>query len=236
MPAADEHLRLPEARLRVLRARRLGAVPAPVHDLPAVQLRRHRRAPALGDKDVPSGNIKLAMSHVVPDLVQKVAQGAGPAAHPGRRVTRCAATPTAATSPAASSPRCSTGAPQRGLQPLDARRHHGPRAGRADLAQGPRRREAVPLGLRSPLSARRADADPGAAQGPGGARLRGRRPTSRGARRGDPLGGRGRSRRGGSDLAPAGAASPWRSSGPDPRHVPPSEPSWQQIPRLTLEG
>jgi nucleoside-diphosphate-sugar epimerase len=33
---------------------------------------------ALGDKDVPSGNISLAMSHVVPDLVQKVLKGQDP--------------------------------------------------------------------------------------------------------------------------------------------------------------
>jgi UDP-glucose 4-epimerase len=33
---------------------------------------------ALGDRDVPSGNIKLAMSHVVPDLVQKVLKGQDP--------------------------------------------------------------------------------------------------------------------------------------------------------------
>ena len=33
---------------------------------------------ALGDKDVPSGNIKLAMSHVVPDIVQKVLKGQDP--------------------------------------------------------------------------------------------------------------------------------------------------------------
>jgi UDP-glucose 4-epimerase len=33
---------------------------------------------ALGDKDVPSGNIKLAMSHVLPDLVQKVLKGQDP--------------------------------------------------------------------------------------------------------------------------------------------------------------
>ena len=32
--------------------------------------------------EVMSGNVKLAMSHVVPDLVQKVAQGSGPPAHP----------------------------------------------------------------------------------------------------------------------------------------------------------
>jgi nucleoside-diphosphate-sugar epimerase len=33
---------------------------------------------ALGDKDVPSGNIKLAMSHVVPDLAQKILKGQDP--------------------------------------------------------------------------------------------------------------------------------------------------------------
>ena len=33
---------------------------------------------ALTDKEVPSGNIKLAMSHVVPDIVQKVVKGQDP--------------------------------------------------------------------------------------------------------------------------------------------------------------
>jgi nucleoside-diphosphate-sugar epimerase len=33
---------------------------------------------ALGDKDVRSGNIKLAMSHVVPDLIQKLVKGQDP--------------------------------------------------------------------------------------------------------------------------------------------------------------
>ncbi|HEY2587575.1 MAG TPA: NAD(P)-dependent oxidoreductase, partial [Tepidisphaeraceae bacterium] len=33
---------------------------------------------ALGDRDVPSGNIKLAMSHVVPDLAQKILKGQDP--------------------------------------------------------------------------------------------------------------------------------------------------------------
>jgi UDP-glucose 4-epimerase len=33
---------------------------------------------ALHDKDVPSGNIQLAMSHVVPDLVQKILKGQDP--------------------------------------------------------------------------------------------------------------------------------------------------------------
>ena len=33
---------------------------------------------ALGDKQIPSGNVKLAMSHVVPDLVQKIYKGQKP--------------------------------------------------------------------------------------------------------------------------------------------------------------
>jgi nucleoside-diphosphate-sugar epimerase len=33
---------------------------------------------ALGDVEIPSGNIKLAMSHVVPDLIQKVLKGQDP--------------------------------------------------------------------------------------------------------------------------------------------------------------
>ncbi len=45
---------------------------------------------ALGDKDIPSGNIKLAMSHVVPDLVQKVLKGQDPLHILGTgRQTRC---------------------------------------------------------------------------------------------------------------------------------------------------
>ena len=62
---------------------------------------------ALGGKDIPSGNIRLAMSHVVPDLVQKVLKGQDPL-HILGQATRCAATPTAATWPAASLPRSST--------------------------------------------------------------------------------------------------------------------------------
>ncbi len=33
---------------------------------------------ALGDAEVLSGNVKLAMSHVVPDLVQKIVKGQDP--------------------------------------------------------------------------------------------------------------------------------------------------------------
>ncbi len=33
---------------------------------------------AMGDAEIPSGNVKLAMSHVVPDLIQKVIKGQDP--------------------------------------------------------------------------------------------------------------------------------------------------------------
>ncbi len=57
---------------------------------------------AIGEAEVLSGNVKLAMSHVVPDLVQKIVKGQDPLRILGDG-TRCATTPTAATSPAASS-------------------------------------------------------------------------------------------------------------------------------------
>ena len=44
-PAAAVVVRVPEARGRVLRPRRLGPVRAAVHDRAPVQLRRHRREP-----------------------------------------------------------------------------------------------------------------------------------------------------------------------------------------------
>ena len=96
---------------------------------------------ALGEVEVLSGNVKLAMSHVVPDLVQKVLKGQdplhilgdgepGPPLHLRRR-------------PGARH-RDRHGAPgraQRGLQPLDRRVDDGARAGRADLAQDQGRRQ-----------------------------------------------------------------------------------------------
>ena len=53
-------------------------VRAAVHDRAAVQLRRHRRDARPADVEVLSGNVKLAMSHVVPDLVQKIVKGQDP--------------------------------------------------------------------------------------------------------------------------------------------------------------
>ena len=64
---------------RVLRPGRLGAVRAAVHDRPAVQLRRRSASGGrCRDKEILCGNVKLAMSHVVPDLVQKVLKGQDP--------------------------------------------------------------------------------------------------------------------------------------------------------------
>jgi len=44
----------------------------------ALQLRGHRREAAISDREIMSGNVRLAMSHVVPDLVQKVLKGQDP--------------------------------------------------------------------------------------------------------------------------------------------------------------
>ena len=57
---------------------------------------------ALGDVDILSGNVKLAMSHVVPDLVQKVVKGQDPLHILGDGSLRYVTTPTAATLPGAS--------------------------------------------------------------------------------------------------------------------------------------
>ena len=115
---------------------------------------------ALGDVEIDSGNVKLAMSHVVPDLVQKVLKGQDPLHILGdgdqvrhytyggdlaRGIVECVERDEAA---------------QRGLQPLHRRVDHRARAGRADLAQGQRPGRAVPLRQRPRLRARRAEARP----------------------------------------------------------------------------
>ena len=61
---------------------------------------------ALGEASVLSGNVELAMSHVVPDLVQKIVKGRTRCTS-SVRATRSGTTPTAATWPRASSPRWS---------------------------------------------------------------------------------------------------------------------------------
>ena len=72
-------LRVPEARRRVLRPGGVGPVPAcPTPSSARSTASGIGEGRALGDVEVPSGNVKLAMSHVVPDLVQKVLKGQDP--------------------------------------------------------------------------------------------------------------------------------------------------------------
>ena len=100
---------------------------------------------ARGEVEVVSGNVKLAMSHVVPDLVQKVVRGqdplhilgdghAGAALHLRRRPR-----------PGHRHRDGAPGGAQRGLQPLDRGVDHRARAGREHLATGstPDRRSAT---------------------------------------------------------------------------------------------
>ena len=138
LAAADLHLRLPEARLRVLRPRRLGAVPAPVHDPAAVQLRRDRRAPG-GPRHRHHERQREArpVARRARPRAQD-AQGPGPAAHPGRRVAGPALhvrRRPGARDPARDGVRRGR---QRRLQPLDGGLDDRARAGRGDLDGGPR--------------------------------------------------------------------------------------------------
>ncbi len=120
-----------------------------------------------------SGNVKLALSHVVPDLVLKVLKGQdplhilgdgrpGPPLHLRRRPR-----------PRHPAGDGVAGGGQRRLQPLDRGVDDGARAGRGDLAQDPRRRPAVPLRQRPAVRARRPAPRPGRPQGPRRPRLRG---------------------------------------------------------------
>ena len=85
-----------------------------------------------------SGNVKLALSHVVPDLVLKVLKGQDPLhiLGDGNQVRHYTYG-----GDLAHGIRLAMESPKRGqrrLQPLDGGLDHGARAGRADLAQDPR--------------------------------------------------------------------------------------------------
>ena len=120
---------------------------------------------ALGDVEILSGNVKLAMSHVVPDLVQKVLKGQDPlhilgSGEQTRHYTYggdlARGIVTAMEHPDALN---------EDFNLSTAREHHRARARREDLAPHPRRRRALPLRLRHALRARRAAAHPGHHQG-----------------------------------------------------------------------
>ena len=95
---------------------------------------------ALGDEEILSGNVKLAMSHVVPDLVQKVLKGQDPLhiLGSGDQVRHYTYGGDLARGVVGGD-----GAPgraERGLQPVHRAVHHGARAGRDDLAEDQGRR------------------------------------------------------------------------------------------------
>ena len=133
---------------------------------------------ALGGRKIPSGNVELAMSHVVPDLVQKVLKGQDPLRILGSGdQIRCytyggdlaRGIAAAIFHPAARNEDFNLSTPV----PDD---RAGAREG--DLGEGPRdrpRRETVPLRERSALPPRRRPARPGHEQGEAGSRFRGDR-------------------------------------------------------------
>ena len=95
---------------------------------------------AVRDTDIMSGNVKLALSHVVPDLVLKTMKGQDPLhiLGEGNQVRHYTYGGDLARGIRIAM-EC-RGRGQRGLQPLHGRLHDGAGAGRDDLGQGPRRR------------------------------------------------------------------------------------------------
>ena len=142
---------------------------------------------ALGDEEILSGNVKLAMSHVVPDLVQKVLKGQDPLHILGsgeqiRHYTYggdlARGIITAMEHPDATN---------EDFNLSTAGVDHGARAGRGDLAQGQGRRRAAAARQRRPVRVRRAAPRPVHGQGQAHARLRGDHVARDDARRGHPL-------------------------------------------------
>ena len=95
-------LRLPEAGRRVLRPGGWDQYQLPFTIMRPFNCVGIGEGRALGDHEILSGNVKLAMSHVVPDLVQKVLKGQDPLHILGDGSTRHGITPTAGTWPRAS--------------------------------------------------------------------------------------------------------------------------------------
>ena len=134
-----------------------------------------------------SGNVKLALSHVVPDLVLKVLKGQDPLhiLGEGNQVRHYTyggdlahGIRLAMESPAAVND---------DFNLSTAASHDRPRAGRGHLAQGPHGRPPIPLRQRRAVRARRPAPDPGRPQGDGGPRVRGVDDARHDARRGHPV-------------------------------------------------
>ena len=160
---------------------------------------------ALRDTDIMSGNVKLALSHVVPDLVLKVLKGQDPLHILGDGSQVRHYTYGGDLAHGIRLAMESDAARQRGLQPLDGRVDDGARAGVGHLAQDPRPRPRVPLRVRHAVRARRPAARAGRPQGPRAARLRGDDDRSTRCSTRSSRGSATRSRPAGCEPAPAGA-------------------------------
>ena len=126
---------------------------------------------ALSDRDIMSGNVRLAMSHVVPDLVQKLVKGQDPLhiLGDGTQVRHYTyGGDLARGNPHLHRTPCR---PERGFQPLYPRAHHGVGTGRGDLEKDPRFGQTIPLRKRSSLRVRCPGEGAGGGEGAGFARL-----------------------------------------------------------------
>ena len=134
---------------------------------------------ALGDVEIDSGNVKLAMSHVVPDLVQKILEGQDPLhlLGDGEQVRHYTYGGDLARGHR-DEPRSPRRAQQR-LQHLDGGRAHRHRARRDHLAQDQGPRRAVARRPRPGFRARRAAPRPRCHQGEARCSGSRRRPPSR---------------------------------------------------------
>ena len=155
LAAADLDLRLPEARLGVLRQGRLEQYELPytiVRPFNCVGIGERR---ALRDTDIMSGNVKLALSHVVPDLVLKVLKGQDPLHILGDGSQVRHYTYGGDLAHGIRLAMESPGGDQQRLQPLDRRARRPSSSSPSASGEGPRRRPAVPLRLRPAVRARR---------------------------------------------------------------------------------
>ena len=134
--AAAVVLRIPEAGGGVFRPGRLGSVQASLHPRAPVQLRGHRREPGPGRPGDPVRQRRARDEPRRPRPGAEGAQGPGPAAHPRFRRPGTALHLRRRSGRGGGDGDGARGRPQRGLQPVDGGEHHGPAAGRTDLAQG----------------------------------------------------------------------------------------------------
>ena len=93
---------------------------------------------ALSDHDIMSGNVRLAMSHVVPDLVQKLIKGAGSAAYSRRREAGAALHLWRRSGARDSSLRGASGGSESGFQSVDSSAYHRAGTGRGDMEKDSR--------------------------------------------------------------------------------------------------